>query len=129
MSSIALNDAMFLLGESSGRPSQVIALQLFRPPAGTTSGEWVEAMYTDMLEATDLKLPFRRRAARTLASPSTYRWVDGESVDLDHHVRRSALPGQARVRELLEAVSVEHGAPLDRRRPLWEYQLYEGLND
>ncbi|HWU22774.1 MAG TPA: wax ester/triacylglycerol synthase family O-acyltransferase [Nocardioides sp.] len=129
MTNIALNDAMFLLGEGPGRPAQVVALQLFRPPAGEDAREWVERLYPELIAAEDLKLPFRRRPARTMASPSTYRWVDGDPVDLDHHVRRSALPGKARVRELLEAVSIEHGAALDRRRPLWEYHLYEGLED
>lgn len=129
MSNIALNDAMFLLGEGPGRPAQVVALRLFRPPADRDPAAWVEDLYSHLVDVDTLKLPFRRRAARTLASPSTYRWVDGEAVDLDHHVRRSALPGRARVRELLEAVSIEHGAALDRRRPLWEYHVYEGLAD
>jgi WS/DGAT/MGAT family acyltransferase len=31
------------------------------------------------------------------------------------------------VRELLEAVSVQHGVQLDRRRPLWEFHVFEGL--
>jgi WS/DGAT/MGAT family acyltransferase len=129
MTNIALSDAMFLLGEGPGRPSQVVALQLFKPPAGADTREWVEGLYQQLVQPTELKEPFRRRPARSLTSPSTYRWVDGEEVDLTYHVRRSALPGRARVRELLEAVSVEHGVALDRRRPLWECHLYEGLSD
>ncbi|GAB2971998.1 wax ester/triacylglycerol synthase family O-acyltransferase [Nocardioides montaniterrae] len=129
MSNIAINDAMFLLGEGQGRPAQVVALQLWRPPADVDAAEWIESLYQELLTADDLKEPFRRRAGRSLASPSTYRWHDGEEIDLDHHVRRSALPGKARVRELLEAVSIEHGVALDRRRPLWELHIYEGLED
>jgi len=129
MTNIALSDAMFLLGEGPGRPSQVVALQLFKPPADTDTREWVESLYQQFIEPGELKKAFRRRPARSLMSPSTYRWVDGDEVDLSHHVRRSALPGRARIRELLEAVSVEHGVALDRRRPLWECHLYEGLSD
>lgn len=127
MSSIALNDAMFLLGEAAGRPAQVITLQLFRPPADADPLEWADALHAELLDFDDLKLAFRRRPARAALSPTTLRWVEGEPVDMDHHVRRAALPGRARVRELLEAVSLQHGMPLDRRRPLWEHHLYEGL--
>ena len=53
--------------------------------------------------------------------------MDDEPIEIDHHVRHSALPGQGRVRDLLEAVSVQHGVALDRRRPLWEYHVFERL--
>lgn len=127
MSNIALGDAMFLLGEAAGRPAQVITLQLFRPPDEADPAQWVGDYFQQLLASDDLKPVFRRRPARSLLSPSTLRWVDDEPVEIDHHVRRSALPGQGRVRELLEAVSVQHGVQLDRRRPLWEYHVFEGL--
>lgn len=127
MSNIALSDAMFLLGEASGRPAQVVTLQLYRPPADADPQEWVADYFHQLVAADELKPLFRRRPARTGLAPSTWRWVDDEPVELDHHVRRSALPGHGRVRELLEAVSVQHGVPLDRRRPLWEFHVFERL--
>lgn len=126
MNNIAIGDAMFLLGESAGRPAQVITLQLFRPPADVDASEWIGDYFHRILAEDNLKPAFRRRPARAL-SPSSLRWIDDEPVELDHHVRRSALPGQGRVRELLEAVSVQHGVTLDRRRPLWEFHVFEGL--
>lgn len=127
LNNIAIGDAMFLLGEAAGRPAQVITLQLFRPPAGADPEEWVGDYFHQLLAADDLKPVFRRRPARSLLSPSTLRWVDHEAVELDTHVRHSALPGRGRVRELLEAVSVQHGVQLDRRRPLWEFHVFERL--
>lgn len=127
MSNIALSDAIFLLGESPGRPAQVITLQLFRPPADADPDQWAEDYFHHLLDHDDLKPIFRRRPGRNLLSPSTLRWTDDEPVELDHHVRHSALPGQGRVRELLEAVSVQHGVQLDRRRPLWEFHVFERL--
>ncbi len=56
-------------------------------------------------------------------------WTFDDDVDLDYHVRRSALPTPGRVRELLELTSRLHGTLLDRHRPLWEMHLIEGLND
>lgn len=127
MNNIAIGDAMFLLGEAAGRPAQVITLQLYRPPSDADPQEWVSSYFQQLLASDDLKRVFRRRPARRLLSPSTLRWIDDEPVELDHHVRHSALPGQGRVRELLEAVSVQHGVLLDRRRPLWEFHVFEGL--
>lgn len=127
MNNIAIGDAMFLLGEAAGRPAQVITLQLYRPPEDADPAGWVGDYFQQLLASDDLKPVFRRRPGRALLSPSTLRWIDDEPVEIDHHVRRSALPGQGRVRELLEAVSVQHGVHLDRRRPLWEFHVFEGL--
>ncbi|KRB80377.1 hypothetical protein ASE01_02555 [Nocardioides sp. Root190] len=127
MNNIAISDAMFLLGEAAGRPAQVITLQLYRPPEGADTAEWVGDYFQQLLASDDLKPVFRRRPSRSLRSPSSLRWVDHEAVELDTHVRHSALPGQGRVRELLEAVSVQHGVQLDRRRPLWEFHVFERL--
>ena len=105
MSSIALGDAIFLLGESPGRPAQVITLQLYRPPAGEDAEQWTAEYFQHLLGCDELKPVFRRRPRRSLLSPSSMRWIEDEPVELDHHVRHSALPGRGRVRELLEAVS------------------------
>src|SRR3954466_14101518 len=107
MSNIALGDAVFLLGESRGLPAQVITLQLYRPPDGADADAWVGDQFRDLLVSDNIKPVFRRRPQRHALSPTTLRWVAHEPVDLEHHVRRSALPGPGRVRELLEAVSVQ----------------------
>lgn len=51
-----------------------------------------------------------------------------DDLDLEYHVRLSALPRPGG-RELLEPVGRLHGALLDRHRPLWEFHLIEGLED
>jgi len=52
-------------------------------------------------------------------------WSFDKEVELDYHLRRSALPGPGKVRDLLELVSRLHGSLLDRHRPLWEAHLIE----
>ena len=52
-----------------------------------------------------------------------------KDVELDYHLRRSALPTPGKVRDLLELTSRLHGSLLDRHRPLWETHLVEGLDD
>lgn len=126
MPNMPIDDAMFLLGEAPGKPAHVIALQLFKP-APDVAPDHLAATYEALL-ALEVKHTFRKRAARKLLSPTTLEWVD-DGMDLDYHVRHTALPPPGRVRELLEVVSLQHGVSLDRYRPLWEFHLIGGLND
>jgi diacylglycerol O-acyltransferase / wax synthase len=50
-----------------------------------------------------------------------------EKVDLDYHLRHSALPYPGGERELGVLVSRLHSNPMDFDRPLWEIHLIEGL--
>jgi diacylglycerol O-acyltransferase / wax synthase len=56
-------------------------------------------------------------------------WVDDEDFDLSYHIRRSALPRPGSDSQLEELVARLQARPLDRRRPLWELYLVEGLSD
>lgn len=58
-----------------------------------------------------------------------WAYDDENDIDVDYHLRRSALPQPGRVRDLLELSSLLHGSLLDRHRPLWEGHFVEGLND
>ncbi len=55
-------------------------------------------------------------------------WVDDEQFDLAYHVRRSALPRPGTDEQLQELVARIQPRVLDRRRPLWEVYLVEGLS-
>jgi diacylglycerol O-acyltransferase len=52
---------------------------------------------------------------------------EDHDVDLDYHVRHSALPYPGGQRELGILVSRLHSHQLDLHRPLWEVHLIEGL--
>src|SRR5262249_55003870 len=54
-------------------------------------------------------------------------WVEEENLDIEYHVRRSALPSPGDERELGVVVSRLHSHPLDLHRPPWEVHLIEGL--
>jgi WS/DGAT/MGAT family acyltransferase len=119
-------DSMFLIGESREQPMHVGSLQVFELPDGADAGLLREALQ-DMLRQTDVAPLFRRRPYRSIGTLGQWGWTDDHDVDLEHHVRHSALPQPGRVRELLALVSRLHSTLLDRHRPLWEVHLIEGL--
>ena len=128
MELISPTDSMFLVGESREHPMHVAGLALFEPPAGA-GDDFVRDIYEQMSKADDFQPTFRKHPARMMGGITNLMWAIDDDVDLDYHLRRSALPRPGRVRDLLELTSRLHGTLLDRHRPLWETHLIEGLDD
>ncbi len=120
-------ESMMLLAESPGHPMHVAGLQLFQPPQD--AGPDFVREYYGALRACDEVQPLFRKRPSTLPGGLNVGWSSATEVELDYHVRHSALPGPGRVRELLELTSRLHSGMLDRHRPLWETHVIEGLND
>ena len=122
-----INDSLFLLAEARQTPMHVGGLLLLEPPAGSGPG-WLAEQYRAALEHTDVDPRLARRPSR-MAGAGPWEWERDEHIDLEYHVRHSALPHPGRVRELLTLVGRLHGTLLDRSRPLWETHFIEGLAD
>ena len=123
-----LNDSMFLLAERREQPMHVGGLQLFHYPPGADD-DWLRLLYDQIVGSDPSQLAplFRRRPHRPASSLGAWSWQNDPDIDLEHHIRHSALPRPGRVRELLALASRLHGTLLDRHRPLWEAHLIEGL--
>lgn len=128
MGMIAPLDSAFLIQEAREHPMHVAGLQLYRLPDGTDD-DYVGELYRELLGYRDVAPMFARRPADPVESLGNFWWKTETDIDIEYHVRRSALPRPGRIRELLELVSRLHGSLLDRHRPLWEYHLIEGLPD
>jgi WS/DGAT/MGAT family acyltransferase len=121
-------DAVFLIPETREQPMHVGSLQLFQLPEGAGRSSLTDA-YEQLLAVDDIAPLFRKRAYRSLSTLGQWAWHDDTDIDLEHHVRHSALPKPGRIRELLALTSRLHSTLLDRQRPLWEMHLIEGLRD
>jgi WS/DGAT/MGAT family acyltransferase len=128
MELIKPTDAIFLLGESREHPMHVGGLQLFEPPPGAGRG-FVRDLYKSLAAQRDFQPTFRKHPASFVGGIANLGWSYDDDVDIDYHVRRSALPSPGRVRDLLELTSLLHSSLLDRHRPLWEGHFIEGLKD
>jgi diacylglycerol O-acyltransferase / wax synthase len=128
MDLMAPTDAIFLLGESREHPMHVGGLQLYEPPQGA-GPDFVREYYDTLVAERDCQPTFCKRPSTFLGGFANLGWTYDKDVDVDYHVRRSALPSPGRVRDLLELTSRLHGSLLDRHRPLWEAHIIEGLKD
>ncbi|MCV7438147.1 WS/DGAT/MGAT family O-acyltransferase [Mycobacterium seoulense] len=121
-------DAIFLLGESREHPMHVGGLQLFELPSGADR-DFVRGLYDRLIAQRDFQPTFRKHPATFVGGIANLGWSYDNDVDIDYHVRRSAVPSPGRIRELLELTSRWHSSLLDRHRPLWETHIIEGLQD
>jgi diacylglycerol O-acyltransferase len=128
MELISPTDSMFLIGESREHPMHVAGLQLFEPPADS-GPDFVRDLHQTIVKNDDFQPTFRKHPGRLLGGIANFAWAVDDEVDIDYHLRRSAVPSPGRIRELLELTSRWHGTLLDRHRPLWETHLVEGLED
>ncbi|MEZ5204571.1 MAG: wax ester/triacylglycerol synthase family O-acyltransferase [Acidimicrobiales bacterium] len=126
MALVAATDLPFLLTESRATPMHVGGLQVFElpPDAGP---HWLREQYEAMLAYDDIAPLFRQRPYRSPGTGFGWAWREDDELDIEYHVRHSALPDPHRVRELLAVGGRLHGSLLDRQRPLWEFHLIEGL--
>ncbi|MGH3675225.1 MAG: WS/DGAT/MGAT family O-acyltransferase [Mycobacterium sp.] len=56
-------------------------------------------------------------------------WAVNDDIDFDYHVRQARVPAPGGRRELDQLIGEIASTPLDRRRPLWEMYVADGLAD
>lgn len=120
-------DAAFLRMESKRTPMHVGAMMTFKLPDDAPP-DFVRKLMEQMRAQPFMPAPFNCRLARTRLSRFAPAWVE-TSVDMEYHMRHSALPFPGGERELGVLVARMHSHPLDLSRPLWECHLIEGLEN
>jgi len=130
MKRLSLIDSAFLMLESRETPMHVGGFNLFTLPEGANEQEFLHGLADNMRTADELQSPFGEKLkVGRLGMLGPLYWEPDNSLDLEYHIRHSALPKPGRFRELFALVSRLHGTLLDRNRPLWEMHLIEGLQD
>ena len=119
-------DAMFLYMETPTNHMHVTGVFLLDPSAAPEgfSFDQVRDMVGRRLHRAP---PFRRRLVEVPLRLAHPLWIEDPDFDLDYHVRRACLPSPGGQAELESFVGRTIGLPLDRKRPLWEMYLVEGL--
>ncbi len=119
-------DVSFLYLEQPTTAMHVGSLMIFRSPAG---GLDVDRLTRHVGSRIAFVPRYRQRIRWVPGRIANPVWVDDEDFDLSYHIRRSALPRPGSDAQLAELVARLQSRPLDRRRPLWELYLVEGLSE
>lgn len=121
-------DSQFLAMESATQYGHVGGLAILDP--STREGGIDLASVQELIaERLPLIPPLRWRLAEVPLNLDYSYWVDDPDFDLEFHVREIALPAPGNEAQLAEQVARIVARPLDRRRPLWELYLIQGLED
>ncbi|MFZ4760463.1 MAG: wax ester/triacylglycerol synthase domain-containing protein, partial [Burkholderiaceae bacterium] len=118
-------DASWLLVESRETPMHIAGLMPFTPPADAPP-DFLHQLMHELRSAREVVAPWNFRLRWPGLRAPMPAWVE-EPVDLEYHVRHSALPRPGGERELGQLVARLHSQPLDLARPPWEFHLIEGL--
>src|SRR5437764_6557825 len=127
MKTVSPVDAAWLALESRDTPMHVGGLFEFTLPADAPD-DYLKEELRRMHEVRTIPPPWNLRLVETPISGTRLPVMrEVRDVDLDYHVRHSALPHPGGQRELGVLVSRLHSHQLDLHRPLWEVHLIEGL--
>lgn len=119
-------DASFLYLETPSQPMHVCSI--IELDTSTVPGGYA---FDRLREALSLRLKampqFREKLANSPLNLDHPVWVDDENFDVDRHLHRIGLPPPGGRTELSEICGHIASLPLDRRRPLWEMWVIEGV--
>jgi diacylglycerol O-acyltransferase len=123
-------DATFLELEEADPSAHmhIGVVMIFEPRPGGRAAPSASELAGRLAQGLDELPRFRQR----LSSPATGGlswpdWQEDERFDLRNHVRSAALPQPGGEAELLEWAGEFFSERLDRRRPLWEMAVVDGL--
>jgi WS/DGAT/MGAT family acyltransferase len=121
------SDTMFLYGESREQMMHVAGLMPFTP-APDAPPDQLRRLFDELRDGPAVQAPWNLKLKHPdrLWSP-LQSWIEERDIDLEYHVRRSALPSPGDERELGVLVSRLHGHHVDFHRPPWEAHVIEGL--
>ena len=121
-------DGSFLHLETAETPMHVGSLHLCELPPGFKD-DFYSRVRRLLQGSLDLAPFYRRRLAEVPLHFANPVWVDGGEVDLDFHVYRHTLKRPGTRLQLERCAARLHAVPMDRRRPLWEVHVIDGLRD
>ncbi|MEM9745942.1 MAG: wax ester/triacylglycerol synthase family O-acyltransferase [Actinomycetota bacterium] len=120
-------DVGFLLMETPNTYGHVNGLSIYERPDGDFDPFSVVRERFEIL-ASQLE-PLRRRVVEVPLELDRPYWIEDKNFDIDFHVRHIGIAPPGAADQLAEQVARIVGRHMDRRRPLWEVYVMEGLAD
>ena len=115
-------DSSFLHMERAGAHMHVASTIVFEGPAPSH-----EELRDHIASRLHLVPRFRQKLRFVPLGQGRPVWVDDPHLNLDYHVRQTALPAPGSEEQLRNLAARIFSQQLDRTKPLWELWLVEGL--
>ncbi len=119
-------DSAFASLESPTTHLHILGVLVFDPPE-VGAGPDFDRVRDLVASRVPLVPPFRKRMVEVPFGLQHPTLVDDPEFDIDYHIRRVSVPGPGGLAELADLAADLASRPLDRRRPLWEFHVVEGL--
>ncbi len=121
-------DASFLYNETPALHMHTLKYSVL-DLAGVDGGFTVDRLREELARRLHLLPPFRRRLVEVPLGLHHPVWIEDPDFDLAAHVRRMGVPAPGGRREMDGVIGELASWQLDRRRPLWECWVLDGLAD
>lgn len=129
MEQLSGQDASFVYLETPTTPMHIGSVGIYDP--STAPGGFVR--FKDILRHVESRLDkarsFRQKLVRVPFDLDHPYWVEDASFDIEYHIRHLALPQPGDWRQLCIQVARLQARPMDLSRPLWEFNIIEGLDN
>lgn len=125
---LSSQDNSFLLWENGNIRMHVASCNIFdigplRSDSGGVDIDLVKRATESILHL----VPRYRQRLHQIPVFNHHVWVDDPRFDLNYHIRHTALPQPGSLSQLKDLVARVMAQPLDRKRPMWETWIVEGL--
>ena len=129
MEQLSAQDASFVYLDTPNTPMHIGSVAIYDP--STAPGGFVR--FKDILRHIEGRLDkarsFRQKLVRVPFDLDHPYWVEDANFDLEYHVRHVALPQPGDWRQLCIQVARLHARGMDLTKPLWEFNIVEGLDN
>ena len=121
-------DASFLYLES---PTQVmnVAAVMQVDPSTVPGGYTFAKMRAEMGRRASAIPALRRKLADSITNVDHPVWIEDADFRIERHVHRIAIPSPGRMEEMAQLCSHLIGQQLDRKKPLWDLWILEGVEN
>jgi WS/DGAT/MGAT family acyltransferase len=119
-------DAAFLYGETPAWHMHVSAV-LIANPATAPGGFSVDELKRRIVQRLHLAPQFRWRLVEVPFGLDRPGWIEDPDFDIDSHIRRIGVPPPGGPEQLGNLIGELVAIKLDRRKPLWEFWVIDGL--
>lgn len=121
-------DAAFLYGETPAWHMHVSAV-LIANPATAPNGFSVDELKRRIQQRLHLAPQFRWKLVEVPFGLDRPGWIEDPDFDIDAHIRRIGVPQPGGPEQLGNLIGDLVAIKLDRRKPLWEFWVIEGLEN